>query len=47
VEIGSDAVRLAFVDATEEADDEDRDDLPAPRTLRDLLATGEIVSILE
>jgi len=47
VEIGSDAVRLAFVDATEEADDEDRDDLPAPRTLQDLLATGEIVSILE
>jgi hypothetical protein len=47
VDIGTDAVRLAFVDAMEDLGDEDRDATPAPRTLRDLLATGEIVSILE
>jgi hypothetical protein len=48
VDIGEDAIRLAFVDATEDADeDEERDKRPPPRTLRELLATGEIVSILE
>ncbi len=47
VEIDADVVRLDFVDATEDADDDSRDDAPSPRTLRELLATGEIVSILE
>ena len=45
VEIGKDAVRLTFVDATEDAHEDEEG--PAPRTLRELLATGEIVSILE
>jgi hypothetical protein len=47
VEIGRDAVQLTFVDATEDAGDDEHDKMPAQRTLRDLLATGEIVSILE
>jgi hypothetical protein len=47
VEIGNDAVRLAFVDATEDADEDERRAGPGPRTLRELLATGEIVRIFE
>jgi len=47
VDIGNDAVRLSFVDATEDADEEAGDKEPSRRTLRELLATGEIVSMLE
>lgn len=48
VDIGKDAVRLTFVEATEDIDDEEREaDRPASRTLRELISTGEIVSILE
>jgi hypothetical protein len=47
VEIGEDAVRLEFVDATEDAGTEEYRQIPPSRSLRDLLATGEIVSILE
>jgi hypothetical protein len=47
VQIGADAVRLTFVDATEEVGTDADREQSASRTLRDLLATGEIVSILE
>jgi hypothetical protein len=47
VDIDKDAVRLGFVEAVEDVDEEERDEGPAPRTLRELFATGEIVSILE
>jgi hypothetical protein len=47
VQIGADAVRLTFVGATEEVGTDADREQSASRTLRDLLATGEIVSILE
>ena len=46
VDIGKDAVVLTFIDATEDADDE-REEPSSRRTVRELIATGEIVSILE
>jgi hypothetical protein len=46
--IDDDAVRLAFIDATEEAPADEAQGTPRyPRTLKELLATGEIVSIME
>jgi len=47
VDVGNDAVRLSFVDATEDSDEEAHEEGRSPRTLRELLANGEIVSILE
>jgi hypothetical protein len=48
VTIDDDAVRLAFIDATEEAPAEETQGAHrTARTLKELLATGEIVSIIE
>jgi hypothetical protein len=44
-EITSDIVRLTFTECTEESP-HDRSNVPPPRTVQDLLASGELVSIL-
>ena len=45
VEVGSEAVVLRFMEATEEID-EASEGAPGQRTLQDLLSSGELVSIL-
>jgi hypothetical protein len=45
VELTPDTVRLTFAAASEETAHE-RGDFPPPRTIQELLATGELVSIL-
>jgi len=47
VDFDSDGVRLDFIDAVEDAHDDSEDTASSQRTVRELLATGEIVRILE
>ena len=47
VDLTEDALRLTFIDATEEVADHGTKAASPRRTLRDLLETGEIVGILE
>lgn len=47
VDLEKDTIPFTFVDATETIGDQESEGVCRPRTLRDLLASGEIVSILE
>lgn len=47
VDIGRQATRLEFVDATEDACTGDEEAAPSARTVRDLQATGELLRVLE